>query len=174
VEGNLVRIPTPSCCRSVLPFSADDLVTIDPVQAPFNAQSSVRHCAQAALNTARAFSQLPYPSLSPAPSDTPPFLSPTSSCPAPRLMPTYACCAMNAGYALLVLSLMRQLSLQSNSADRESVTALRQFRQGAKMIERALRNYSLAFEAIGGMQSECPVVRREAMSSGLYWLFQLK
>jgi hypothetical protein len=148
-----MQMPTPSCCRGAVSFSTDDLLTTACVEAPYNAQTSVRQCAKAALNTAQAFNQLPYPSLSPSSSNTPPFLSPTSTCPAPRLMPTYACCAMNAVYALLVLSLMRQIALQSNSTDQDSATALLQFRQSAKMIERALRNYSLAFEAIGGMHS---------------------
>lgn len=86
-------------------------------------------------------------------------------------MPTFACCAMQCGYALLMLCFKASTFHKSSSNDRavdgsnaaaggstsgnSSLAGfMNELQQSLKLVVRCLGNYSIAFEAIQGMRGE--------------------
>lgn len=95
-------------------------------------------------------------------------LGPGNANPAPRMIPVFACCAMQSSYALIMLSYKTKamgfagpLSNNSNgnknddgngAKENQAQKLLGQLSEGLHMILGALRNYSVAYEALGGMR----------------------
>ncbi|KAL2070283.1 hypothetical protein VTL71DRAFT_13309 [Oculimacula yallundae] len=96
----------------------------------------------------------------------------------PRMIPVFACCAMQSSYALIMLSYKTKAMgftgpLNSNSPNQKPETSPRngggegkenqaqkllgQLSEGLMMILGALRNYSVAYEALGGMRDQIEV-----------------
>ncbi|TIA36740.1 hypothetical protein D6C78_05216 [Aureobasidium pullulans] len=110
---------------------------------PFSSHDSSRLCLNSALAIAAAFSVLPLPSA------TGPLL--------PRTMPSFACCAMQSAYALLmVYHRTWVLCHQQEQADgrEKAEQLLDRCEAGLRAILEALGNYSVAFEALGGMRDQ--------------------
>lgn len=74
----------------------------------------------------------------------------------PRMMPVFACCAMQSSYAMIMLCYKTRAMGFVGAVDdgRESPASklLSQLQDGLGLILDALRNYSLAYEALGGMR----------------------
>ncbi|THW74922.1 hypothetical protein D6D19_04430, partial [Aureobasidium pullulans] len=110
---------------------------------PFSSHDSSRLCLNSALAIAAAFSVLPLPSA------TGPLL--------PRTMPSFACCAMQSAYALLMVYhrtwvLCHQQEQEDGREKAEQL--LDRCEAGLRAILEALGNYSVAFEALGGMRDQ--------------------
>ncbi|PVH68792.1 hypothetical protein DL98DRAFT_542133 [Cadophora sp. DSE1049] len=97
---------------------------------------------------------------------------------APRMIPVFACCAMQSSYALIMLSYKTKAmgfagplsnsntspnhSHNNNGAgnggdagkENQAQKLLGQLSEGLQMILAALRNYSVAYEALGGMRDQ--------------------
>jgi hypothetical protein len=115
--------------------------------------SSARVCMGAALAIGRAFESLPYPNPDLIQSGAQPSLfahSPWMK--PPRTMPIFACCAMQSSYVLLMLcDKIRELN-GSPSGDIVATSRLGELSSGLQRVLEALQNYSIAFEAVGGMR----------------------
>lgn len=142
---------------------------------PFSSHYSSKVCLRAAFNIARSFQLLPYPpsqlsaytSTSPDPgffNNIDDGLSPTAQ--PPRMIPIFACCAMQSSYAMVVLSYKsRAMGFVGGGGPalgdvnmQESVKKLlRRLEEGLEMILGALKNYAIAYEALGGMRDQIAV-----------------
>lgn len=88
-------------------------------------------------------------------------------------MPTFACCAMQSGYALLMLCFKARAFNKYNSSgggsgaiDGSSTSTsasggspplngfMNELQQNLRLVVRCLGNYSIAFEAMQGMRDE--------------------
>jgi len=122
---------------------------------PFSSTFSAKVCLKSSFNIARSFQSLPYPQ--PAPSSDPMhFFSAMKDIKVPRMMPVFACCAMQSSYAMIMLCYKTRAMGFVGAVDdgRESPASklLSQLQDGLGLILDALRNYSLAYEALGGMR----------------------
>lgn len=134
------------------------------IQFPFSSHASSKVCLHAALNIVSLLDNLPYPNpTNEIPYMTPPFMSPTSRVEIPRTMPTFACCAIQAGYALLMLCFKARVFNKNNLSGSGSVVEgntlpptlngfLNELQQNLRLVVRSLSNYSVAFEAVQGMR----------------------
>ncbi|KAH9213605.1 hypothetical protein DL95DRAFT_390395 [Leptodontidium sp. 2 PMI_412] len=105
--------------------------------------------------------------------------------PAPRMIPVFACCAMQSSYALIMLSYKTKAMgfagpLNNNATntpnnnngtgtnnggnsgidagkENQAQKLLGQLSEGLQMILGALRNYSFAYEALGGMRDQIDI-----------------
>lgn len=159
-----------ACCSSMQqsPQSASDSIarSLSPSSSSFNTGLltpeevpcrddlfSARMCMRAALSLSRAFDALPYPNPTGTDSTSlPTFLSSRSCTPAPRTMPAFACCSMQGSYALLMLCRKSQERNKNAPSDPASLLGLEELRVALQRILGALQNYSLAYEALGGMR----------------------
>ncbi|KAF2670353.1 hypothetical protein BT63DRAFT_478522 [Microthyrium microscopicum] len=107
---------------------------------PFSSRASQKICLKSALNIVQSFETLPYPFL-------------ISNKPMPRTMPSMSCCAMQAGYALLML---RQKTLAEKNASNDIYvqTLFIKMHRALVSIASTLENYSIASEAIAGMRDQ--------------------
>jgi hypothetical protein len=117
--------------------------------------SSAKVCMGAALAIGRAFESLPYPNPALIGSASPssvfgssPWTKP------PRTMPIFACCAMQSSYVLLMLC-DKSRELNGNLHGKFAATnGLGELSSGLQRVLEALQNYSIAFEAVGGMRGQ--------------------
>jgi hypothetical protein len=155
-----------SCCSAAqgpYPTVDDQLLSpliqdIDNGQRLYNA-SSAKVCMGAALAIGRAFESLPYPNPALIGSDS--LSSVFGSSPwtrPPRTMPIFACCAMQSSYVLLMLC-EKSRELNGNLYGKSSATSgLGELSSGLQRVVEALQNYSIAFEAVGGMRGQSLVI----------------
>lgn len=161
----------PECCNmNSIPSPGSSLESSNPsIQFPFSSHASSKICLHSALNIVSLLDNLPYPNpTNEIPYMAPPFMSPTSRVEIPRTMPTFACCAIQAGYAILMLCFKaRTFNKQSpggsgsvvdgNSFPSTTLTGfLNELQQNLRLVVRCLSNYSVAFEAIQGMRGRVP------------------
>ncbi|KAL3419527.1 C6 zinc finger domain-containing protein [Phlyctema vagabunda] len=130
---------------------------IDCGLLPFSSHFSAKVCMKSAFEIARSFQALPFPN--PNSLVHPEFSSPGHRIPeVPRTMPIFACCAMQSSYAMVMLCYKtRALGFGGTAEGGEQSPAwklMNQLSEGLKLILDALRNYSIAFEALGGMQDQ--------------------
>lgn len=123
---------------------------------PFSNHESSRLCLNSALAIAAAFEALPLPASASA----------ESLGLAPRTMPSFACCAMQSAYTLLMVyhrtwvlaqqqtPLEGAIQQQEKSVQDNATRLLEKCDQGLRSILSALDNYSIAFEALGGMRDQ--------------------
>jgi len=78
----------------------------------------------------------------------------------PRMIPVFACCAMQSSYALIMLSYKTKamgfagsLGVGDNREE-QALKLLGQLSDGLQMILGAVKNYSIAYEALGGMTDQ--------------------
>ncbi|KAI5255326.1 hypothetical protein E4T42_01894 [Aureobasidium subglaciale] len=149
---------SPSCgCSSALPTQVPSLTTsVSPPNSttssstttdyfhpfPFSSHDSSRLCLNSALAIAAAFESLPFPHT----------ISPLQ----PRTMPSFACCAMQSAYALLMVYHRTWVLAQQQVGDGrvKAGQLLERCEGGLRAILAALDNYSIAFEALGGMRDQ--------------------
>ncbi|KAL2221801.1 C6 zinc finger domain protein [Thermoascus aurantiacus ATCC 26904] len=138
----------------------------------FSSQHSAKICLRAALIISRMFQSLPFPKPSyhavkddmngqavrPESHVDPATLDPMTQL--PRTMPSFACCAMQSSYAMLMLFYKTRVAKQlSPDSENESNNAssdrlVEELRQGLQRVLGAMKNYSMAFEALDGMRDE--------------------
>jgi hypothetical protein len=74
----------------------------------------------------------------------------------PRMIPVFACCAMQSSYAMIMLSYktraMGFAGLEGIGGDEHVERLLGQLLEGLELVLNALRNYGIAYEALGGMR----------------------
>jgi hypothetical protein len=149
----------PSCCSTERHISsptsngAVNLQLSSPPATEIYNQSSAKICMGAALAIGRAFESRPCPNpMLTALGSQVTFLSDTSQVQAPRTMPVFACCAMQSSYALLMLC-YRAKELNSRTSTNSALrSGLNELYSGLQRVLNALQNYSIAYEAIGGMR----------------------
>jgi hypothetical protein len=123
---------------------------------PFSSHFSAKVCMKSAFAIARSFQSLPYPQPVRR-NDLMSYFPSMSNARAPRLMPIFACCAMQSSYAMIMLSYktkaMGFIGIASNEGmDTPSARLLAQLQEGLQLVLDALKNYSMAYEALGGMR----------------------
>ncbi|MCJ1301783.1 hypothetical protein MMC08_004584 [Hypocenomyce scalaris] len=125
---------------------------------PFSKHLSAKVCLKAALNIAQSFETLPYPNPTGTDCFTPTYLIPNSCVEVPRTMPAFACCAMQSSYAMLMLCHKTRVINCNDFTDKQNDSLvsnlLGQLRHGLQMVLGALKNYSVAFEALDGMRDQ--------------------
>ncbi len=113
---------------------------------PFTYEQSAGICVESALTIARQLRNLP----TPVALYTDGVLF--------RTMPTSSCCAMQASYALLTqlcgICVMSQISLVSKGSTVNEERLAEELRHGLEGIIATLKNFAVAFEAVGGMKGE--------------------
>lgn len=123
---------------------------------PFSSHFSAKVCMKSSFAIARSFQSLPYPQPVRR-SDLMSYFPPMNNTKAPRLVPIFACCAMQSSYAMIMLCYKTRAmgfigALGSEGKDSPSARLLAQLHEGLQMVLDALRNYSMAYEALGGMR----------------------
>ncbi|KAH8650537.1 hypothetical protein BGZ60DRAFT_192792 [Tricladium varicosporioides] len=122
---------------------------------PFSSHFSAKVCLRSSLNIARSFQSLPYPQPRRTNEVVDYFSIMKDNSKVPRTIPVFACCAMQSSYAMIMLCYKtRAMGFrglgegQTSPADR----LLGQLQEGLGMVLGALKNYSIAYEALGGMR----------------------
>jgi hypothetical protein len=72
------------------------------------------------------------------------------------MIPVFACCAMQASYAMIMLSYKtRAMGFgMGEGSGGAAGRLLAQLREGLGLVLDALRNYGLAYEALGGQRDQ--------------------
>ena len=148
----------PNCACSntfhELPNTLDLTLTQSPPRdcgiLPFSANFSAKACLKSSFAIAQSFSSLPYPQPVFA-NDPIPYFPPVKLDASPRMIPVFACCAMQSSYAMIMLSYKtRAMGFSGNG--QAATQLLGQLSNGLQMVLDALKNYSLAYEALGGQR----------------------
>jgi hypothetical protein len=126
---------------------------------PFSSHFSAKICMKSSFAIARSFQSLPYPQPV-CRNDVMSYFPPIDNTKAPRLIPIFACCAMQSSYAMIMLSYKTRAmgyvgAVSTEGKDTPSARFLAQLQEGLQMVLDALRNYSKAYEALGGMRGGC-------------------
>lgn len=126
---------------------------------PFTSDESSRICLHAAFNVVVLLNDLPHPSPPGETSESDASLS-LRQLEIPRTMPTLICCAMQSGYAMLMLCVKaRALRQYGEESSRLSAASLAGFRdelhQSLRGVVRCLDNYAIAYEALHGVRGQC-------------------
>jgi hypothetical protein len=146
------------------PISPNSSTSVTPLPSffgtgfPFSSDYSATVCLNSASTIAEMFHSLPLPKpryrdgfFAPQPSGAGSNSQPNL----PRTMPSFACCAMQSSYALLMLYYRARVSQPSdiaNSRDWALKGPMPKLRHGLTLVIGAVRNYSIAFEALDGMR----------------------
>ncbi|KAF3483482.1 uncharacterized protein GIQ15_02806 [Arthroderma uncinatum] len=122
---------------------------------PFSNYTSTSICLDAALTIAQMFDSLPYP----RPTYDKEYASLEYTAIVPRTMPSFACCAMQSSYAMLMLYYKSRAinpeNVESPLSDPDQLSE--ELQHGLECVIGAVRNYSIAFEALDGMRDEIEV-----------------
>lgn len=126
---------------------------------PFSSHFSAKVCMKSAFAIARSFQSLPYPQPVRR-NDLMSYFPPVNNAKAPRTMPIFACCAMQSSYAMIMLSYKTKAmgfigAVSNEGKDSPSARLLAQLQDGLQLVLDALKNYSMAYEALGGMRGMC-------------------
>lgn len=74
------------------------------------------------------------------------------------MIPVFACCAMQSSYAMIMLSYktraMGFIGMLDDGTESPAKKLLGQLGDGLQMVLDALKNYSVAYEALGGQRGE--------------------
>ncbi|PBP25582.1 C6 zinc finger domain protein [Diplocarpon rosae] len=154
---------------------------------PYTPQYSAKICLRSAFTIARSFAALPYPiPRSPTKNQSqsqtqthgpthPPqefsYFPPGRLAHPPRMIPIFACCAMQSSYVLIMLSYKtKAMGFATASGDvpgKDSAAQrmLGQLGEGLGMILEALKNYSVAYEALGGMSDQIDIAVRSVAAA---------
>ncbi|PGH02308.1 hypothetical protein GX51_04749 [Blastomyces parvus] len=171
---NLYDIPTmvsssqsPSSCSTTSDVSGattSSSTWVNEDAFPFTNHESTEICLNSALTIAHMFRTLPYPTptydgkdlVNIAPRSQSPSDDPISAL--PRTMPSFACCAMQSSYAMLMLYYKSRVIDQTGNADNNPLNLSEELADelqcGLEYVISAVRNYSMAFEALDGMRDE--------------------
>ncbi|KAF8861682.1 hypothetical protein BDZ45DRAFT_671755 [Acephala macrosclerotiorum] len=165
--------PAPSCgCSNTfhnLPTAADMSLSNSPMSSmsppmgcgilPYSSHYSAKVCLKSAFNIARSFTSLPMPQ--PIRPNDPLSFFPEMRIDgkAPRMIPVFACCAMQSSYALIMLSYKTKAmgfvgTVSNGEKDSAAMKLLGQLSDGLQAVLAALKNYSIAYEALGGMSGQ--------------------
>jgi hypothetical protein len=85
------------------------------------------------------------------------YFPPINNTKAPRMIPVFACCAMQSSYAMIMLSYKTKAmgvigGVSNEEKDSPSARLLAQLQEGLQLVLDALKNYSIAYEALSGMR----------------------
>ncbi|EGE83708.1 C6 zinc finger domain-containing protein [Blastomyces dermatitidis ATCC 18188] len=171
---NLSNIPTippsgqsPSSCSTTSDVSGattSSSTWVNEDAFPFTNHESTEICLNSALTIAHMFRTLPYPTpiyddkdlVSISPRSRSPSDDPASAL--PRTMPSFACCAMQSSYAMLMLYYKSRVIDHTSSVEgnplKPSDDLADELQYGLECVISAVRNYSIAFEALDGMRDE--------------------
>lgn len=139
----------------VSPVSSSKTSSLLPsfVTLPISSHSAAKLCLKSAFTIASSFKTLPYPE--------PQFHSlhsiPNPNTNLPRTVPVFICCAMQASYALIMLSYRtRSMGLAGDGMEKggPAMKLLERLREALGWILDALRNFAGAFEAVSGMRDQ--------------------
>ncbi|KAL2378929.1 hypothetical protein RJZ90_005649 [Blastomyces dermatitidis] len=169
---NLSNIPTippsgqsPSSCSTTSDVSGattSSSTWVNEDAFPFTNHESTEICLNSALTIAHMFRTLPYPTpiyddkdlVSISPRSRSPSDDPASAL--PRTMPSFACCAMQSSYAMLMLYYKSRVIDHTSSVEgnplKPSDDLADELQYGLECVISAVRNYSIAFEALDGMR----------------------
>jgi len=187
---HLPEYATPSTSTTPdLPSTSSQQLPPTPTECPFTSQHSAKVCLRAALLISHMFQSLPLPR--PSRLDLHPH-SGQHQQQLPRTMPSFACCLMQGSYAILMIfykaRVARRISpplplssqqgtgfengrrITGNMNPNANVNVnptptdrlILELRQGLERIIGAVRNYTIAFEALIGMKGE-------SFPSVFYW-----
>jgi len=121
---------------------------------PFSSNFSAKICLKSAFNIARSFQALPLPQPIRA-SDAISYFPPMKSTSSPRMIPVFACCAMQSSYAMIMLSYKtRAMGFGLGDGNVAAERLLGQLHDGLQLVLDALKNYSMAYEALGGQRDQ--------------------
>ena len=123
---------------------------------PFSSHFSAKICMKSAFAIARSFQSLPFPQPVRR-NDLMSYFPPMNNTKRPRMIPVFACCAMQSSYAMIMLCYKTRAmgfigAVSTEGKDSPSARLLAQLHEGLQMVLDALRNYSMAYEALGGMR----------------------
>lgn len=148
--------------------SIPSISDVPELNLPFSSHLSAKYCLKAALNIAQSFEALPCPN----PTGDQELLASSSSSDIrkpPRTMPSFACCAMQSGYAMLMICHKTKATNGEGFMDQRNerlVSSLTsQLRDGLQKVVGALDNYSMSFEALSGMRDQIRVATDTALPS---------
>jgi hypothetical protein len=83
------------------------------------------------------------------------YFPPMKDTKSPRMIPIFACCAMQSSYAMIMLSYKtRAMGFGDGNGNGAAGRLLGQLHEGLQLVLDALRNYSLAYEALGGQRDQ--------------------
>jgi len=155
----------PNCgCSSTfhqLPNSMDLSLSLSPENTthncgilPFSSNFSAKVCLKSSFAIARSFSSLPFPQPIRA-SDPISYFPPMKDTKSPRMIPVFACCAMQSSYAMIMLSYKtRAMGFVGEGREGAAGRLLAQLGDGLQLVLDALKNYSMAYEALGGQRDQ--------------------
>ncbi|CAL3962902.1 unnamed protein product [Diplocarpon coronariae] len=160
---------------------------------PYTSHYSANICLKSAFAIAMSFAALPYPVARSSskhrsqsqiqtqdhthpqgPTQIQPefsFSSPIPLAYPPRMIPIFACCAMQSSYVLIMLSYKtRAMGFATTNGDvggKDSAAQrmLGQLGESLKMVTEALKNYSIAYEALGGMSDQIDIALRSVSAA---------
>ncbi|PQE18685.1 c6 zinc finger domain-containing protein [Rutstroemia sp. NJR-2017a BBW] len=139
------------------PALTDNSSLFDSPLFPFSGRFSSKICMQSAFRIAQSFKDLtfPHPGMSGIGSQGLKFSSRQNL---PRMVPIFSCCAMQGSYAMIMLC-HRTLAIRESNPFDSSLQArvdilFTQLHEGVKLILDALKNYSIANEALTGMRDQ--------------------
>lgn len=146
--GNFDQIP------STASAGADPFSWVLEDSYPFSCFDSAMICMQSARTISEMFDGLPRPEVGYAidgldGTDAGSLL--------PRTMPSFACCAMQSSYAMLMLRYKYDQLIQQAEIDGQPMDAqelLGELYVGINRVLGAVKNFSIAFEAMGGMKGK--------------------
>jgi hypothetical protein len=137
------------------PALTDNSSLFDSPLFPFSGRFSSKICMQSAFRIAQSFKDLtfPHPEI---PGIGYQGLNCSSRQNLPRMVPIFSCCAMQGSYAMIMLC-HRTLAIRESYPFDNPLQArvdilFTQLREGVKLILDALKNYSIANEALTGMR----------------------
>ncbi|KUJ06822.1 uncharacterized protein LY89DRAFT_661403 [Mollisia scopiformis] len=144
------NLPTAADLSS--PISTVSSPSMNCALLPYSSKYSAKMCLKSAMNIAHSFRTLPYPQ--PIRPNDPLSFFPEMRIDsnAPRMIPVFACCAMQSSYALIMLSYKtKAMGFVGDTREESAMKLLGQLSEGLQMILGAIKNYSIAYEALGGM-----------------------
>ena len=123
---------------------------------PFSSHLSAKVCMKSAFAIARSFQCLPYPQPTRR-NDMMSYFPLMNSTKAPRMTPVFTCCAMQSSYVMIMLCYRTKAmnvmgAVSTEGKDSPAARLLAQLHEGLQMVLDALRNYSMAYEALSGMR----------------------
>lgn len=162
-------LPSAECSSSTPPGLRPTVSQYTSNEWPFSSQHSAKVCLRAALILSHMFQSLPFPQPLHGPGNTHNNTQPGPGMQQalPRTMPSFACCLMQGSYAMLMIFYKATVSKNAQLASENTNNTnndqrignnntqerlVEELRQGVERIIAAVRNYTVAFEALVGMR----------------------
>jgi hypothetical protein len=145
-------------------FQPEAGVTATPFPVDNNTSAAIAY--KCAVNIANSFSKLPFPKLNYHVESRDGIPNGAASRKPPRMMPIFSCCAMQSSY-VIIMYYHRTMSLIGDHDEGAKTKFLRQLAYEMNHVLDALKNYSIAYEAIGGMPGKLNAMRGRDSTDGI-------